>query len=104
MHRFPLMFALVPLIACSPAPAPTPPPPPPAQAGSDEILECDPRPAAALVGQTASAETGARALALTRAKRLRWGPPRSAFTMDYSPARVNVMYDDAMRITEVTCG
>lgn len=81
------------------APAATPPP----LTGEDGGL-CDPQPARVLVGQTASSETGARALSLTGARGLRWGPPRSAFTMDYSPTRVNVTYDDAMRITEVTCG
>lgn len=81
------------------APEGTPPP-----LTGEDGSQCNPTPARVLVGQTASAETGARALALTGAKGLRWGPPRSAFTMDYSPTRVNVMYDDAMRITETTCG
>ena len=57
-----------------------------------------------LVGQTASSETGARALSLTGARSLRWGPPNSAWTMDYREDRVNVRYDEAMRITEITCG
>ena len=35
---------------------------------------------------------------------LRWAPPRSAMTMDYRQDRVNVMYDDAYKITQVTCG
>jgi hypothetical protein len=60
--------------------------------------------ASALIGQTASSETGARALALTGARTLRWGPPRSVWTMDFREDRVNVRYDDAMRITEVSCG
>lgn len=94
------LLALAPLAACAAVPPENAPPP----ADGYEAGQCDPRPAATLVGQKASAETGARALKLTGAKSLRWGPPRSAFTMDYRPDRVNVMYDDAMTITEVTCG
>lgn len=100
MIRLLPLCALAPLAACAPT-APESAPPPQAR---EESGECEAQPARGLVGQTASAETGARALALTGAERLRWGPPRSAFTMDYSPARVNVMYDDAMTITGVTCG
>lgn len=66
--------------------------------------QCNAGPGQALIGQRASADTGARSLSLTGARTLRWGPPDSAFTMDYSPDRVNVMYDRQMRITAVTCG
>lgn len=65
---------------------------------------CRAEAAARLVGQIASSETGARALALAGARTLRWGPPNSAWTMDYREDRVNVRYDETMRITEVTCG
>ena len=40
----------------------------------------------------------------TGARTLRWGPPRSAMTMDYRQDRVNVMYDDTYKSTQVTCG
>lgn len=60
--------------------------------------------AQSLTGQTASSETGARALALTGARALRWGPPDSAWTMDYRQDRVNVRYDRDMHITEISCG
>lgn len=93
-----LWLACAPLAACAPVPPGVTPPP----VGNGR--ECDAQPANDLVGQTASAETGARALALSGAGRLRWGPPRSAFTMDYRADRVNVMYDDTMKITQVTCG
>ncbi|MEO6153740.1 MAG: I78 family peptidase inhibitor [Croceibacterium sp.] len=55
-------------------------------------------------GQRASADSAAAILAATGASRLRWGPPRSALTMDYSEGRVTVFYDDAYRITRVSCG
>lgn len=35
---------------------------------------------------------------------LRWGGPNTAFTMDYRPTRVNVIYDDTGVIERVTCG
>lgn len=65
---------------------------------------CRAEAARSLVGERASSETGSRALSLTGARSLRWGPPNSAWTMDYRPDRVNVRYDGAMRITEITCG
>lgn len=65
---------------------------------------CQADAASSLVGQKASSETGDRALALTGARSLRWGPPGAVWTMDYRQDRVNVRYDDAMAITEVTCG
>lgn len=100
MQRTAFLIALAPLAACTQVPPASTPPP----AAGEDVGPCNAAAARALVGQTASPDTGARALRLTGARTLRWGPPRSAFTMDYSPMRVNVMYDDAMTITEVTCG
>ena len=65
---------------------------------------CNAAAARSLIGQNASSETGARALSLTGARSLRWGPPNSAWTMDYRQDRVNVRYDEGLRITEITCG
>lgn len=56
------------------------------------------------VGQRATAEAGAALLKATGAKQLRWGPPRSAMTMDFRPDRLTVSYDDAMMIERVACG
>jgi hypothetical protein len=56
------------------------------------------------VGQAASAELGANVQRASKAARLRWLPPRTAVTMDYSDARVNVRYDDAMKVTGISCG
>ena len=65
---------------------------------------CTAEAASSLVGQTASSESGARALSLTRARTLRWGSPGAVWTMDYRQDRVNVRYDQTMAITEITCG
>lgn len=93
------MTAALPLAACSAASDTGPETlPPPAEAA------CQADGAQGFVGQTASPDVGAAILKATGARTLRWGPPRSAMTMDYRQDRVNVMYDDAMKITQVTCG
>lgn len=93
------MAAALPLAACSAAsdggPETLPPP---------TETACQADAAQGFVGQTASPDVGAAILKATGARTLRWGPPRSAMTMDYRQDRVNVMYDDAMKITQVTCG
>jgi hypothetical protein len=65
---------------------------------------CNAAPAQGLVGQRASSESGARALALTGARTLRWGPPGTIWTMDYRTDRVNIRYDAALVIVEASCG
>ncbi len=99
--RTPLIGATILLttVACATTPPPGEIPPPRPPQGI-----CTAEPARQLVGQQATSETGARALALAGAARLRWGPPDSAFTMDYREDRVNVFYDRRMAITKVTCG
>ena len=77
-----------------------------ATTGEDAELahQCKPDPGQQFVGQRATAEVGAAVLRATRAGLLRWGPPRSAMTMDFREDRVTVAYDDAMTITMVSCG
>lgn len=65
---------------------------------------CDADAASVYVGQKATGQIGTRILQDTGARQLRWGPPGAAFTMDFRQGRVNVMYDEAMTITDVTCG
>jgi hypothetical protein len=65
---------------------------------------CDAGPAQYHVGHDATQAMGAAILKDSGARTLRWGPPRSAWTMDYRQDRVNVRYDDAMKIIDVTCG
>jgi hypothetical protein len=73
-------------------------------APADEAKLCDAGPAQSFVGQTVSEALGAAILAQTGSRSLRWGPPRSAWTMDYRQDRVNVRYDDTMKILDITCG
>ena len=87
--RWIAIAAALPLAACSSSEAPpesTPPPP-------EAEMTCNAEAVQSYVGQT-----------VNPARTLRWGPPRSAMTMDYRVDRVNVMYDDASKITQVTCG
>ncbi|RJF91074.1 I78 family peptidase inhibitor [Sphingomonas cavernae] len=56
------------------------------------------------VGQTVSAELGATALKASGARTLRWGPPRSAMTMDYRTDRLTIVYDDDQKVTQISCG
>ena len=97
------LFAL-PLAACAGYAEPeTAPPAPPVAAAPAEYL-CDAAPAQYHVGHDATAEMGAAILKESGARALRWGPPRTAWTMDYRQDRVNVRYGDNMKITEVSCG
>ena len=90
--------AVLPLAACAGNDAPVESTPPPAEAA------CKADAAQSYVGQTATPDLGGAILKASGARTLRWGPPRSAMTMDYRIDRVNVMYDDTYKITQVTCG
>lgn len=67
-------------------------------------MMCDAGPAQYHIGHDATEAMGAAILKDSGARSLRWGPPRSAWTMDYREDRVNVRYDDNMKIIDVTCG
>lgn len=66
--------------------------------------QCDDSKLGSFVGQTVGAQLGARMLSASGAKLLRWGPPRSAMTMDFRPDRLTVSYDDGMIVTSARCG
>ena len=101
MRILALPVLALPLAACAgySEPAPSRSDPGDAMRGS-----CNAEPAQAHVGQQATERTGAAILAESGAEVLRWGPPNSAWTMDYRTDRVNVRYDEARQITEITCG
>jgi hypothetical protein len=65
---------------------------------------CNAEPAQYHVGHAATQAMGAAIVKDSGARTLRWGPPRAAWTMDYRSDRVNVRYDDDMKIIDVTCG
>ena len=75
--------------------------------GDDSLMDdgkCDASGLQDLIGETVSDELGERIQRESGARTLRWGPPNSAWTMDYREDRVNVRYDDDMKITAITCG
>jgi hypothetical protein len=66
--------------------------------------ECKAESAQSLVGERATQEIGERLLRLTGARQLRWGPPRSAMTMDFRADRLTVSYGDNYIIERISCG
>ena len=56
------------------------------------------------VGQKSSASLADELLKKTGSQTLRWMPPRSMATMDFRTDRLNIAYDDAMVITQISCG
>ena len=90
--------AALPLTACVGSNAPVESAPPPAEAA------CNADAVQSYIGQTVTADLGGVILQASGSRTLRWGPPRSAMTMDYRIDRVNVLYDDAYKVTQVSCG
>lgn len=79
--------------------------------GGDEVPvhggsghRCDASRAQSLVGQQATAELGARAVALTGARTIRWIQPGQVVTMDYREDRLNISLDARNRVEQVSCG
>ena len=75
-----------------------------APAPAETARLCDAAPAQYHVGHDATAAMGAAILKDSGARTLRWGPPNAAWTMDYRQDRVNVQYDEKMKIVAITCG
>lgn len=75
---------------------------PPFQAPGE--MTCNAGPAQSHLGKSATQAEGAAILRDSGARTLRWGPPNGAWAMDFRQDRVNVLYDEAMIITGITCG
>jgi hypothetical protein len=92
-------LSLLPLAACtmaqSNATADTLPPVP---------AECRNEVLAQFVGQPASQELGARMLAASGARTIRWVPKGGAVTMDFNPHRLTVQLDGSNRVERASCG
>ena len=65
---------------------------------------CDAAPVQYAMGRKTSPALAQELLAKTGASILRWIPPRTAVTMDYSSVRLNISYDDNMVIVRISCG
>jgi len=56
------------------------------------------------IGQPGTSDSGAAILRETNSAVLRWAPPGTMLTMDYSPSRVTVRLDASHRILSINCG
>ncbi|HEX6073157.1 MAG TPA: I78 family peptidase inhibitor [Sphingomicrobium sp.] len=55
-------------------------------------------------GEAATTELGARMMAASRARTLRWVPFGGVITMEYSETRLTVRLDQQNRVLSATCG
>lgn len=90
------LIAAVPLAACTIAQSQT----------GNGLPEgpCRNEPLGQFVGQQASQELGARMLAASGARTIRWVPKGGIITMDFSPARLTVQLDGSNRVETARCG
>lgn len=65
---------------------------------------CRNEPLAQFIGQPATQDLGARMLAASGARILRWVPQGGVVTMDFSPARLTVTLDGSNRVETARCG
>ena len=79
-------------------------PPGEAVSGEPQPNTCNAQSAQSYVGQRADEAVGAAILKASGARSLRWGPPNSAWTMDFREDRVSVQYDEGQIIQRITCG
>lgn len=84
--------------ACATKPVPDQDPAP------SDLASCKAEPVQSYVGQRADQAAGAAILKASGARSLRWGPPDTAWTMDFREDRVNVQYDANLIIERVSCG
>jgi len=94
-----IMLGLLPLSACgiaqSHATADTPAPAP---------ASCRNEALAQFAGQVASQQLGARMLAASGARVLRWVPKGAVVTMDYREDRITIYLDGSNRVERASCG
>lgn len=67
-------------------------------------FECNAEAAQYAIGQKTSVALATELMQKAGSRTLRWMPPRTAATMDFRSDRLNIAYDDAMIITQVSCG
>jgi len=84
--------------ACSTVPAATP------IHGVTPGHKCQTEGTDQFIGQPGTSESGAAIMRASHAAVLRWAPPGTMLTMDYSENRVTVHLDAANKIIEIKCG
>ena len=91
------VLSIVPLAACTVTPSEQPGTGNPTPACRNEPLD-------QYTGQPASQSLGARMLAASGARTIRWVPKGSVITMEFSPHRVTVLLDGSNRVESARCG
>lgn len=99
MRRLIATIALLPMAACTIATSDQT-----ASPGSEPAGTCRNDDLAQFVGQSASQELGARMLAASRAKSIRWVPKGGVITMEFNPSRLTVQLDGSNRVESASCG
>lgn len=96
MRRSIIALVVIPLAACTIAES--------KPVDGMPIASCRDEQLSGFVGQSASQELGARILAASGARVIRWVPKGGAVTMDYRADRVTVALDEANRVERLSCG
>jgi len=65
---------------------------------------CDATGTEHFIGQDATSDTGVAIMRATHSRVLRWAPPGTMLTMDYSPSRVTVRLGPDRKVTAINCG
>lgn len=91
-----LLFAPLLLAACAAAGPPVP--------GGTPSRACSAAGTDRFLGQPGTSETGSAILKATNSTQLRWAPPGTMLTMDYSPSRVTVRLGPDGRVIAINCG
>jgi len=97
MRNMVASLALLPLAACQIAQSD-------ATAASPLPGTCRPAALDQFTGQPASQQLGARILAASGARLIRWVPKGGVVTMEYSAERVTVLLDGDNRVERASCG
>jgi len=90
-------FSILPFAACTVTPSGQP-------GTGDPTAACRNEPLDQFAGQPASQALGARMLAASGARAIRWVPKGSVITMEFSAQRVTVLLDAANRVESARCG
>ena len=99
MRRLISTLALVPIAACTVATSDQT-----ASPGSEPSGTCRNDSLGQFIGQPASQDLGARMLAASGAKTIRWVPKGGVVTMDFNPSRLTVQLDGSNQIESANCG
>lgn len=99
MRRLISIIALAPIAACTIATSDQT-----ASASAEPAGTCRSDNLAQFVGQAATQDLGARLLAASGARILRWVPKGGVVTMDFNPSRLTVQLDGSNRVESANCG